>query len=176
MNGWSTYTLEQSTKQLQIIRYPDPILNEKSLECIETDLKYINEQISQMTTLMNNMNGVGLAAVQVGILKRFAIIKDSAGKSNLIINPVLIATENLIDMREGCLSLPYFFETVARFDEITISYRDIHWVEHTAIMSGQEAQCLQHELAHMDGQLILGYVSKQKQDMWKKKATKKGVL
>ena len=174
MNSWSAYILEKS--QLQIIRYPDPILNQISVDCIETDLKDINEQVPDMVKIMTNMNGVGLAAVQVGILKRFAIIKDSQNQVHLVINPVLISGENLEPKREGCLSLPFFFETIERFDEVTISYRDQDWIERIAVMNGQEAQCIQHEILHMSGKLILEYVSKQKQDMWLKKLRKKGGL
>lgn len=169
------YTLEHP-KPLKIVRYPDPILNQVSEDCTEDNVKYIIQLLPEMETLMNNMNGVGLAAVQVGILKRFAIIEETSGKTNLIINPVIVAGDNLEPKREGCLSLPLFFETIERFDEVTIKYRDSSWVEHTAIMTGQEAQCLQHEMNHMDGKLIIEYVSKMKQDMWIKKLKKKGGL
>lgn len=177
MNLWKGFILEPLTKQpLTIKRYPDPILNQVSVECTEGDLLSIKEAYPAMVKVMNDLHGVGLAAVQVGILKRFCIIKDSQDKANLIINPTIIEGSNLTLKREGCLSLPFFFETIERFDEMTIKYKDDTWTERTAVMSGEEAQCIQHEIGHLNGRLIFNYVSKQKQDLWLKKAKKKGIL
>lgn len=163
-------------EELKLVRYPDPLLNLVSEDCLETDLPYILSVKDQMIKIMDEYKGVGLAAVQAGILKRFAIIKDKAGQNNLIINPEIEQGEALQDMREGCLSLPFFYETIVRFEQIIVKFKDETWTEHRAIMNGQEAQCLQHELNHMSGLLILETVSPMKQQMWIKKAKKKGFL
>jgi len=120
--------------------------------------------------------GVGIAAVQVGIAKRFSIIKSPQGINNLIINPELVAGENLRAIKEGCLSLPMFYENVERFEEVTIKFRDKDWIERVAVMTGEEAQCIAHELNHMNGILILDTVSQMKKEMWLKKVSKKGII
>lgn len=169
-------TLEPQTKQLLIIRYPNPILNERSVYCTEEDLPLITESLSEMIRLNDGVKGAGLAAVQVGILKRFCIVRDASGTNNLLINPEITSGDTLVNLREGCLSLPLFFENVERFQSVSIKFRDINWVEREASMTGVEAQCIQHEINHMGGLLILDTVSLLKQQMWKKKAKKKGYL
>lgn len=165
-----------SSRKMKILIYPDPILNERSTYCTEEDIPLIKESLVEMIRLMDGVKGIGLAAVQVGILKRFCIIKDKAGNNNVIINPEITSGDDLVLKQEGCLSLPLFYENVERFDNVTIKFRDLEWVEREAEMSGQEAQCAQHEASHMDGLLILETVSIMKQQMWKKKLKKRGML
>lgn len=160
-------------KQLFILRYPNPILNAVSEDCTEADLLLINENYDEMVRLTNATNGVGLAAVQVGILKRFCIVRDSGNEYNLIINPELVEGLDLTPKKEGCLSLPFFSELVERFEQVTIKFRDSSWTERTAVMTGIEAQCIQHEMNHMSGLLILDTVSLMKQQMYNKKLRKK---
>lgn len=161
---------------MKLIRYPNPILNQQSEDCKESDLPFIKESIPEMIKTMDQLKGVGLAAVQVGILKKFCILKDSHGVNHVIINPEIIEGLNLTPIREGCLSLPFFFETIDRFEEITIKFKNDNWEDKTAIFTGIEAQCIQHEMNHFSGLLILDTVSLVKRQMWIKKATKKGVL
>lgn len=159
---------------LNLVKYPDPRLYEKSQECTQDELEYIKSLVPEMIRVMDK--GVGIAAIQVGITKRFAIIKSPQGINNLIINPELVSGENLRSIREGCLSLPMFYENIERFEEVTIKFRDKDWVETYAIMTGEEAQCYQHEENHMNGLLILDTVSMMKKEMWLKKLQKKGLL
>jgi peptide deformylase len=161
---------------MNLIRYPDPQLKTVSVECTEADLEFINSQLPEMVKVMDSFKGVGLAAIQVGIAKRFCIIKDKMGNNNVLINPELLSGDNLRPIREGCLSLPLFHENIERFENIVIKFRDKNFVERTAEMSGEEAQCLQHELNHLNGLLILDTVSLTLQQMWLKKAKKKGIL
>lgn len=174
MNSWKGCILEQN--HLRLIKYPNPVLYQRSEICTQECVQDIIQKVPEMSKIMNNMNGIGLAAVQVGILKRFAILKDSQGKIHTIINPVLVNGDDLTSKREGCLSLPFFYENIDRFEEVTVTFRDETWAEKTAVFRGLEAQCIQHEINHMSGILIFDTVSKQKQDMWIKKAKKKGVL
>ena len=159
---------------LNLVRYPDPRLYEKSIECTQDELEYIKSLVPEMIRVMDK--GVGIAAIQVGIAKRFAVIKSPQGKNNLIINPELVSGENLRAIKEGCLSLPMFYENIERFEEVTIKFRDQEWIETHAVMTGEEAQCLQHELNHMGGLLILDTVSAMKKDMYLKKLKKKGMI
>lgn len=161
---------------MKILRYPDPVLNERSKYCTEEDLPLIKESLPEMIKLMESVKGAGLAAVQVGILKRFCIVKDQAGNNNVIINPELTSGDDLVLKQEGCLSLPLFYENVERFDNVSIKFRDIDWVERESSMSGQEAQAIQHEINHFGGLLILDTVSLMKQQMYKKKLKKRGML
>lgn len=163
-------------EKLTIIKYPDPVLKQVSTECTEADLDLIKASVPDMTEAMNALKGIGLAAVQVGINKRFCLLKDS-NTTHVIINPEIVASDlEHKKVKEGCLSLPYFYEFVDRFQNITIKYRDEQWIERTSELYGLEAQCLQHEIDHMNGILQEEKVSLMVRSMWIKKAKKKGAL
>lgn len=161
---------------MKLIRYPDTTLYRLSSDCTESDLELIKSSTPEMIKLLEESKGAGLAAIQVGIQKRFCIIKDRSGNNNVLINPELLTGENLRPVREGCLSLPLFYENIERFESVTIKFRDETWTERIAEMTGEEAQCFQHEVNHLNGLLIVDGVSLMKQEMWKKKAKKKGFL
>lgn len=161
---------------MKLLLYPDPILNEKSLECTQDDIPMIKSVYNDMTAVMSQYKGVGLAAVQVGILKRFCLLADGANMPHVLINPVIVETHDSCSMEEGCLSLPYFWEKINRFKQITIRYKDLDWNNQVAVLYDIEAQCLQHEIDHFEGELIKDQVSPMKRSMWEKKAKKKGAL
>lgn len=161
---------------LLLLKYPDPILNQKSEDCVKSDLPLIKQNFDEMVKIMDKAEGVGLAAVQVGILKRYCIIKSFTGESNLIINPVITEGLDLEKKLEGCLSLPLFSEHIQRFNEVTVTYRDENWIERTAVFTGLQAQAIQHEINHFNGLLLINTVSLMKEQMWKKKLKKRGLL
>lgn len=162
---------------MTLITYPNPILNEVSTAVTEAELAYVKSLVPDMQKVMIQNKGVGLAAVQVGILKRFCIIRDKDNNINLIINPLVVEEDTEIQNgQEGCLSLPLFFEQIERPMQLTAEFIDGEFVSRKAVFYGIEARCLLHEIEHMNGTPIHNKVSSMKKQMWVKKLKKKGVL
>ena len=160
----------------KIITEPDTILRKKSvnLEKVDDDLR---ELMDDMLETMYAAPGIGLAGVQIGILKRMIVIdvsKDEEKKSPLfLINPEIITkSRNTSVYEEGCLSLPGYFAEIERPAECQIEYVDYHGKKKEMKASGLLATCIQHEVDHLNGILFIDYLSKLKRDMVIKKLIK----
>ena len=160
----------------KIIIEPDSILRKKSatLEKVDDSLR---ELLDDMLETMYSAPGIGLAGVQIGILKRLIVIdisKDEEKKSPLfLINPVIISKSNNTSVyEEGCLSLPGYFAEIERPAECQIEYVDYHGKKKEMKASGLLATCIQHEVDHLNGILFIDYLSKLKRDMIIKKLEK----
>ena len=121
--------------------------------------------------------GIGLAAVQVGILKRLVVIDISKGEEEkkplFLINPQIIHQSKKTSVyEEGCLSLPGQFAEIERPAECTIKYIDYNGKEKDLKADGLLATCIQHEVDHLNGILFIDYLSKLKKDMIIKKLVK----
>lgn len=169
---------------MKLIKYPNPILNEISKEVTKDDLASVIESIVGMTKVLKDTNGVGLAAVQVGILKTYCLLdmtkdlwKDpSLPNVLLVINPIVREERDPVMVSEGCLSLPRFHEKFERPSEVVFSYKDEKFEDRELTLKGLLAQCLIHEKEHMLGILQINKVSLMKKDMWEKSARKRGLL
>ncbi len=162
--------------QRKIVIEPDPILREKSktLETVDDELRTL---LDDMLETMYAAPGIGLAAVQVGILKRLIVIdisKDKEKKNPLfLINPEIISKSKETSVyEEGCLSLPGHFAEIERPAECHIKFVDYRGKEKELKASGLLATCIQHEVDHLDGILFIDYLSKLKKDMIIKKLIK----
>ena len=162
--------------QRKIITEPDTILREKSvsIEKVDNELRGL---MDDMLETMYAAPGIGLAGVQVGILKRLIVIdvsKDNEKKSPLfLINPEIISkSSNTSVYEEGCLSLPGYFAEIERPNECQIEYIDYHGKKKEMKASGLLATCIQHEVDHLNGILFIDYLSKLKRDMVIKKLIK----
>lgn len=160
----------------KIITEPDIILRKKSvsLEKVDDDLRAL---MDDMLETMYAAPGIGLAGVQVGILKRLIVIdvsKDEEKKSPLfLINPEIISkSKNTSVYEEGCLSLPGYYAEIERPAECQIEYIDYHGKKNEMKASGLLATCIQHEVDHLNGILFIDYLSKLKRDMVIKKLIK----
>lgn len=160
---------------LEVIKYPNKILKTKAEE--------ITEITEDLTTLAMNMieamykdNGIGLAANQVGILKRIIVIdlqENNELNPMVLINPKIIwKSEEIAERDEGCLSLPEVSSIVKRPAEVEVSYLDLDGKEETIKAIGLLATCLQHEIDHLDGILFIDRISKLKREMVIKKFKK----
>ena len=130
-----------------------------------------------MINLMKNCNGIGLAANQIGITKRFfAIGHESFDKFSIpaiIYNPMVVrASEEKTLDEEGCLSFPGLFVKVLRPEKVTVRWQNKKGETLMQHLDGMESKCFQHELDHLDGVTFDQRVSKMKWDMAKKKAEK----
>ena len=128
-----------------------------------------------MIKLMKNAYGLGLAANQIGITKRFFAIGhntfDTFKKSAIIWNPLIkkYSKEKVFDV-EGCLSFPGIFVKVERPKQIEVQYETTQGETKTAKLDGMESKCFQHELDHLEGITFNKRVSKLRWDMAKKKS------
>ncbi|MAW17293.1 MAG: peptide deformylase [Pelagibacteraceae bacterium] len=160
----------------KIIIEPDPILRKKCepLEIVDDETKKL---MDDMLETMYAAPGIGLAAVQVGILKRLVVIdisKDEEKKTPLfLVNPLIVQQSKKTSVyEEGCLSLPGQFAEIERPAECTIKYIDYEGKEKELKADGLLATCIQHEVDHLNGILFIDYLSKLKKDMIIKKLVK----
>ena len=160
----------------KIVIEPDPILRKKSenLEKVDNDIRKL---LDEMLKTMYAAPGIGLAAVQIGILKRLVVIdisKEDQKKNPLfLINPVITyKSKNTSIYEEGCLSLPGHFAEIERPSECSVDYIDYNGKEKKLKADGLLATCIQHEIDHLNGVLFIDYLSKLKKDMIIKKLIK----
>ena len=160
----------------KIVIEPDPILRKKSenLEKVDNDTRKL---LDEMLKTMYAAPGIGLAAVQIGILKRLVVIdisKENQKKNPLfLINPVITyKSKNTSIYEEGCLSLPGHFAEIERPSECSVDYIDYNGKEKKLKADGLLATCIQHEVDHLNGVLFIDYLSKLKKDMIIKKLIK----
>ena len=162
--------------QRKIVIEPDPILREKSeiLEKVDDELRNL---LDDMLETMYAAPGIGLAAVQVGVLKRLIVIDISKEKEKknplFLINPEIISKSKKTSIHEeGCLSLPGHFAETERPAECQIKFIDYDGKEQELRANGLLATCIQHEIDHLNGVLFIDYLSKLKKDMIVKKLIK----
>ncbi len=145
---------------LKIVIAPDPILKKiaKPVNKIDEKLKKI---LMQMLDLMYESNGIGLAAPQVGISKRFFVM-DNPEENKLpyfFINPVIIKkSKDISEFAEGCLSVPIQRITIYRPESIELEYLDINGKKQIESFNGLNATCIQHEIDHLNGIIITDYI------------------
>lgn len=150
---------------LPINIYGDEILRQKAKKITKIDdnlLRFIED----MFETMKQSDGIGLAATQVGkrIQVLVADISEVEGYENtkpmIVINPKILLSEGEMEMEEGCLSLPGLRVNVRRPERIKLKYNDIELKEHIEDFDGLMARVLQHEIDHLNGKLIIDYLSK----------------
>jgi peptide deformylase len=132
----------------------DPVLREPTAAVSIDELPGIIALIPAMIQLMNDAQGVGLAANQVGISKQFFIIKLN-DQIELIVNPEIISTESTQKYNEGCLSIPGISVEMERALNIRLRFRDKEFNEVEREFSGVEAVMIQHEIDHLHGKLSI---------------------
>jgi len=158
---------------LIIREFPDPALR-KECEIIERMGAGTRQFIENLAKKMySEPGGIGIAAPQVGVMKKIAIVdvsrKVPGAKQLILINPVIEAVEDMGISREGCMSLPHFTANVKRANKIRVRFQDINLKMQTMAASGIEAICIQHEVDHLNGLLFLDRVSCLKTDVFKRK-------
>jgi peptide deformylase len=166
------------TKELKIIVAPDPVLKAVAVPIYKID-DSTRAFVENMFTTMYAARGVGLAAPQVNVSQRVIVvdpIRDSDGtppQPMALINPEIIwRSEELDVFEEGCLSLPEFYVDIERPASVRVKYTDIQNQDHEMLADGFLAKVLQHEIDHLNGVLLLDYISKLKRDMQIKRLIK----
>ena len=154
---------------LEIIKEPNPILRKKADNVLNVD-DDIRKLMDNMLETMYQAPGIGLAAPQVGILKKVIVIDlskdDEPKKPFFIVNPKIIwKSEELSSREEGCLSIPGHFAEVVRPKKCKLQYLDYYGKKQEVEADDLLSTCIQHEVDHCDGVLFIDYLSKLKKDM-----------
>lgn len=160
--------------------YPITLYGEPVLETPAETITDFNDELKKlaedMFESMYAAHGVGLAAPQIGIARRIAVIditfKEDPNAKLVLVNPEIVHTEGRQRGTEGCLSLPEFREDVTRPNRVTVRAQDLEgkWFEHT----GEEllARALMHETEHLQGTLYISHISRLKRDLMKRRIKK----
>ena len=160
----------------KILTEPDPILRKKCepFEKVDEETKKL---MDDMLETMYAAPGIGLAAIQVGILKRLIVVDISRAEEKknpiFLINPQIIHKSKKTSVyEEGCLSIPGQFAEIERPAECNLEYVDFNGNKKELKATGLLATCIQHEVDHLNGILFIDYLSKLKKDMIIKKLVK----
>ena len=159
-----------------ILIVPDPRLKQECEEVAEVNDE-IRELLDDMLETMYAAPGIGLAAPQIGVMKRVVVMDVSDDKEKpqplKLVNPEIIwESEDTSVYQEGCLSIPEQYADVERPAEVGLRYLDENGKEHEIEADGLLATCIQHELDHLDGILFTDYLSALKRNMIPKKVQK----
>ena len=160
---------EADATSLPILLVPDPILKTKARRVTEADRERVAGLLPRMFETMYAAPGIGLAAPQIGVPLRVAVVDlapDGRREPLVLINPEIIAASSEEAIREeGCLSIPGLYADVTRPAQVTIRHQDAGGITRTIAAEGLLAACLQHEIDHLDGILFVDHLSPLKRNM-----------
>lgn len=151
---------------LPILQYPHPALAARA-EPITAFDEELRRLAADMAETMYAAPGVGLAANQVGVLRRIVVVDVTEDKSGLmtLINPEVVeASEELRDCEEGCLSLKGLYEHVKRPDRVRVRAQNLDGKTFEFEATGLLATCVQHEIDHLEGVVFIDHLSRLKKD------------
>ena len=160
--------------RLPILEYPDPRLRIRAerVTVVDDDVKRL---VEDMFETMYTAPGIGLAATQVDVHKRIIVIDVSEARDEpyCFINPEILSADGRETYEEGCLSVPGLYEYVERAERIKVRALDRNGEPFELDAEGLLAQCIQHEMDHLEGRLFVDYLSPLKRERLKKRYLKK---
>ncbi len=147
----------------KIVTYGTPVLRDPS-EKIETIDQEVKDLVSEMSGTLRKAKGLGLSAVQIGVLKRVFIVDLSAvditETLRVFINPeILEISGEQVEMEEGCLSFPGLYRKITRAEKVRVKAMDLDGKEFVISASGWAARAIQHEYDHLEGTLFIDRMS-----------------
>ena len=158
-----------------IVKFGDPVL-EKQAEPVTSFDDELKKLVEDMFESMYAAHGVGLAAPQIGISKRLAVIdvtfKENPEAKLVLANPEIVHTEGRHTQNEGCLSIPDFRESVTRPKKVTIRAQDVSGKFYEKTGEELLARAFLHETDHLNGKLYISHLSALKRDLIKRKIRK----
>ena len=161
--------------QLSILLHPDPRLKKVCTQVTNIDESIKNLCLNMIDTMYKN-SGVGLAAPQVGILKRVVVMDCSEeGEKNpiILINPEIVwSSKESTKFEEGCLSIPEIREEIKRPSVVQVKFTDIKGILKESNFEGLWSTCIQHEIDHLNGKLFIDYLGPIKRSFITKKMKK----
>jgi peptide deformylase len=159
-----------------IVKYGDPVLETKAQPVTEFDTPDLHKLVEDMFETMYAAKGVGLAAPQIGIARRIAVIDISGGEGPpqklVLINPEIVRNEGKQVTEEGCLSVPGFREPVRRGARVTVQAQNVKGEVFQAAGEELLARAFQHEIDHLNGRLYLNHLSALKRDLIRRRIRK----
>ncbi|MBE3071292.1 MAG: peptide deformylase [Planctomycetes bacterium] len=140
--------------------YPDPVLRQQA-EAVTRFDGDLADLVRGMLETMHSSEGLGLAAPQVGVSARVAIISPDVqpGREVVLVNPEIVDSEGWEESDEGCLSFPGIYVKIGRFTRVRARYQDLQGEVREIEAEGLLARALQHELDHLDGRLLVNRMS-----------------
>jgi peptide deformylase len=158
-----------------IVKFGDPVLEKPSQKVTVFD-EELKKLVEDMFESMYAARGVGLAAPQIGISRRIAVVdvtfKEDPNAKLVLINPEVIQKQGRHSQSEGCLSIPDFRENVSRAQVVTIRAQDVNGNFFEKTGDDLLARALQHETDHLNGKLYISHISAIKRDLIKRKIRK----
>ena len=159
-----------------IVKFGNPVLEHEAATIIEFDTPELNQLVEDMFESMYAAKGVGLAAPQIGIGKKIAVIDVSNGENPadklVLINPKILHMEGRQIGEEGCLSIPGFREQVRRARRVTVRAQNAKGEEFEKTGEDLLARAFLHETEHLHGRLYITHISALKRDLMKRKIKK----
>jgi peptide deformylase len=159
-----------------IVKYGQPVLEKRGEDITEFDTPELHQLIEDMFESMYAAKGVGLAAPQIGVGKRLAVIDITTGEDPaqkiVLINPQIVKTEGSQKSEEGCLSLPTFREQVVRPLKVTVVAQDPKGKQFEMAGDDLLARAFLHETDHLNGKLYISHISALKRDLIRRKVRK----
>lgn len=159
-----------------IVKFGDPVLEREAENVTEFDTPELHKFLEDMFESMYAAKGVGLAAPQIGVSKKIAVIDCSNGENEadkiVIINPRIVRVEGKQEGEEGCLSIPGFREQVRRAKRATVIAQNAKGEEFEKTGEDLLARAFLHETDHLYGRLYIGHISALKRDLMKRKIKK----
>lgn len=157
----------------KIIYLPDAVLRQvaKPVKTFDDELQTL---IEDMFETMYSVQGVGLAAPQIGVSLRLSVIDIGGDKQQqlVLVNPEIIMAEGEKEYQEGCLSVPSVYDTVVRADKVTMRAQDRFGEFYEITADGLLGECFQHEIDHLNGKLYIDLLSPLKRTLARRKVEK----
>ena len=162
--------------KLEILEYPDDRLRTKAAPVVAVDDE-VRTLVDDMLETMYAAPGVGLAAPQIGVMKRIFVMdvadKEAPPEPVAMIDPQVVwASEETSTYEEGCLSIPEIYEEITRPARVRVKFLDRDGAEREAEFDGLGATCAQHEIDHLDGKLFIDYLGSVKRSLITQKMKK----
>jgi peptide deformylase len=160
----------------EVLTYPHPALREMCAPVVAFDQR-LRSLVEDMFLTMYAHGGIGLAASQIGVLERVAVVDVSSDQSQklVLINPEITERLGSVSSEEGCLSIPEYRDSIKRSERIKVSAQDLEGNSQEISAEGLLAICIQHEIDHLNGTLFVDHLSRLKREFFKRWVKKQGI-
>lgn len=155
----------------EIVIWPDRVLNTPTRPVTDFG-RSLEELLAEMDAAVREAEGIGIAANQIGVPLRVALVGRGDGTFFEIVNPEILSREEPLALREGCLSVPEEWEQVDRFRKVRVRYQDRTGGWHEVDAEGQLAHVFQHEIDHLDGTVYVMHLSNLKRGLIRQRMEK----
>lgn len=154
-----------------IVIWPEKVLNTATKPVTEFG-ESLEALLAEMEASLREAEGVGIAANQIGVSQRVALVARGDGTFFEIVNPTVLEKSEKVQLREGCLSVPDEWEQCDRFKKVKVKYQDKTGAWHEEEAEGQLAHIFQHEIDHLDGTVYVMHLSSLKRSLIRERMEK----